>query len=144
LAQAVAIDLSINALTIARTNAEQLQLSNRMAFTQSNWFENIDGTFDLIVSNPPYIASQEILSLEIEVRDYDPHLALDGGDDGLHAYRAIASGTARYMTPHGMVAVEIGAGQTKDVENIFQEQGFSLSAQKRDLGGHIRALLFRR
>jgi release factor glutamine methyltransferase len=142
--RAVASDVSAAALAVARGNANQWNLTKRVAFVQGNWFENIDGQFDLIVSNPPYIPAGEIPKLEIEVRDHDPVLALDGGDDGLHAYRAIASQSAPHLTPHGLVAVEIGAGQASDVVSIFQHQGFTLAAQRHDLGGHARALLFRR
>jgi release factor glutamine methyltransferase len=144
LAKATAVDLSGAALDVARSNAVQLLLSNRTSFIQGNWFEKITGTFDLIVSNPPYIPASEIPNLEIEVRNHDPRLALDGGDDGLDAFRAIALQSAAHLTPHGLVAVEIGAGQARDVEAIFPHHGFTLAAQKHDLGGHIRALLFRR
>jgi release factor glutamine methyltransferase len=140
--RAVAVDVSEAALAVARDNAGAL--SRRVAFVQSNWFENVEGQFDLIVSNPPYIPAAEIPKLETEVRDHDPHLALDGGDDGLHAYRAIAAGAATHLTSTGLVAVEIGAGQAKDVVSIFQQKGFTLAAQRHDLGGHCRALLFRR
>ena len=142
--RAVVTDVSPAALTVARRNAESWNLARRVAFVQSSWFESIQGSFDLIVSNPPYIPKTEIPKLEIEVRDHDPHLALDGGDDGLDAYRTIAARAAAHLAPHGMVAVEIGASQRIDVESIFQNQGFSLAAHRHDLGGHCRALMFRR
>jgi release factor glutamine methyltransferase len=143
-ATATAVDVSAPALAVARGNAEQLGLSNRASFIHSNWFENISGAFNLIVSNPPYIPAADIADLEIEVRDHDPRLALDGGDDGLHAYRAIAGGALTYLTPDGMIAVEIGAGQATDIEAIFRYNGYLLTGQKSDLGGNIRALMFRR
>ena len=144
LKRAVAADISAAALAMAKKNAAHWSLTRRIGFVESNWFENIEGTFDLIISNPPYIPASEIPKLEIEVRDHDPRLALDGGDDGLHAYRAIAAGSAAHLAPHGVVAVEIGAGQASDVEAIFKTNAFTLTAQKSDLGGHIRALMFRR
>lgn len=140
--RALAVDVSEAALAVARDNAGAL--TRRVAFVQSSWFENVEGQFDLIASNPPYIPAAEIPKLEIEVRDHDPHLALDGGDDGLHAYRAIAAGAAAHLASQGVVAVEIGAGQADDVVSIFQQQGFTLAAQRHDLGGHLRAMLFRR
>jgi release factor glutamine methyltransferase len=142
--RAVAVDVSEAALAVARENAAMWNLMDRASFVQGNWFENVKGKFDLIVSNPPYIPANQIPTLEIEVRDHDPHLALDGGDDGLHAYRAIAGGASAHLATHGMVAVEIGAGQARDIEAIFQADEFTLTAQKSDLGGHVRALLFSR
>ncbi len=144
LKRAVAADVSPAALAIAKENAGHWGVARRIGFVESSWFENIDGQFDLIVSNPPYIAAAEIPRLEIEVRDHDPHLALDGGDDGLKAYRAIAGGAANHLTMHGSVAVEIGAGQAADVEIIFRNKGFTCATRRTDLGGHLRALLFSR
>lgn len=142
--RAVAADLSPPALAIASDNAKHWGVSNRITFVESNWFENIQGTYDLIVSNPPYIPSQDILNLEIEVRNHDPHLALNGGEDGLDPYRAIASGASRHLAPNGIIAMEIGAGQAEDVITIFKTRGYKNLASKRDLGGHIRALAFER
>ena len=139
---AVAVDVSDMALAIAKENARTWGLTKHLKFVQGSWFESIEGAFDLIVSNPPYIASTEIPRLEIEVRNHDPHLALDGGPDGLDCYRAIVAGAPLHLKPHGKVAVEIGAGQKLDVTVIFQQNGFRLVDQKRDLGGHDRALLF--
>ncbi len=139
-----AVDVSKEALAVASANAEALGLKKRIHFYHGSWFENVSGAFDLIVSNPPYIASAAIPRLEIEVRDHDPHLALDGGTDGLACYRAIAADAARYLTTHGMVAVEIGASQKSSVESIFQHSGFTLAAHRDDLGGHCRAVMFKR
>jgi release factor glutamine methyltransferase len=140
--RAVAVDVSPAALAIARNNAAHWNLTERVTFVHSSWFEQVEGQFDLIVSNPPYIPSTVIPGLEREVRDHDPHLALDGGDDGLDAYRAIAAGALPHLAPHGVVALEIGASQASEVKSLFQAQGFTLVGQKPDLGGHIRALLF--
>ena len=144
LKRAVAADLSPAALAIASDNAKHWGVSRRISFTQSNWFENIQGTYDLIVSNPPYIPARDIPNLEIEVRNHDPHLALDGGKDGLDPYRAIAAQAAQFLVPNGIVAVEIGAGQAEDIISIFKTQNFKCLASHRDLGNHIRALAFGR
>jgi release factor glutamine methyltransferase len=143
-ASAVASDISPAACAIADSNAAVFNLSNRIVFIESNWFENIQGTFDLIVSNPPYIPALDIPNLEIEVRNHDPHLALDGGEDGLTCYRSIAAGASKHLNPNGVIAVEIGAGQAPDIEAIFNSHGFARTAHKRDLGNHIRCLAFQK
>ena len=142
LATAVLTDLSSEALATAGRNAEALGLLARVTLAESDWFANIAGRFDVIVSNPPYIRSSDIGLLQREVREFDPARALDGGADGLDAYRAIASRAAEHLEPGGVVAVEIGAGQLADVSTIFEAAGLALEAVKRDLGGHERALLF--
>lgn len=135
-------DVSADALATARRNAETLGLAGRVATLASDWFDHVEGVFDLIVSNPPYIPSAEIGSLAREVRDFDPLRALDGGTDGLDAYRAIADGAARHLASDGAVAVEIGAGQKDDVLRLFGARNFRHDATGKDLSGHDRALLF--
>jgi release factor glutamine methyltransferase len=139
----VAVDVSEPALHVAKKNALALGVSGRLQFHRGSWFEGLTNKFDLIVSNPPYIRRDDIVTLEPDVRSYDPHLALDGGADGLFAYRAIAAGAPTFLSESGMVVVEIGAGQAQDVTAIFGFQGFHLFAEKSDLGGHIRVLGFR-
>ena len=141
-AHGVAVDLSRDALEIARRNAEILGVSDRLAFRQGSWFEPVEGRFDLILSNPPYIAPDEIEGLAPEVRNFDPMAALLGGADGLEAYRAIAADAARYLRPEGKVILEIGHLQAKSVEAIFAERGFQLLALRRDLGDRPRCLSF--
>jgi len=141
-ARAVATDISAGALATVGANAAALGLASRLETVESNWFDAVRGRFDVIVSNPPYIPSGEIATLQPEVRLFDPLLALDGGRDGLDAYRVIASGAIEHLSPHGRVAVEIGAGQRTDVEALFASTGFDLIEARRDLGGHERALLF--
>ncbi len=141
--QGVALDLSQDALVVAKANADALKLSERLQFICSSWFPPDDQKFDLIISNPPYIGSGEIPGLAPDVRLYDPLLALDGGADGLAAYRAIAKGAASRLLAQGLVVVEIGAGQDSQVYDIFQGNGFSLLQSRRDLGGHVRGLAFR-
>jgi release factor glutamine methyltransferase len=138
----VALDVSEPALHVARKNALANGVSGRLQFHHGSWFQGLDGRFDLIVSNPPYIPQGQIASLERDVKDYDPHLALDGGGDGLFAYRAIAAGALAHLAEGGLIAVEIGAGQAIDVTRIFTDHGFRLLEERIDLGGHIRALAF--
>ncbi len=138
----VALDISDEALAVAKGNAVAAQVDARLEFVSANWFPPGDHKFDLIISNPPYINSGEIPTLSPDVRLYDPVLALDGGGDGLEAYRAIAHGAKARLSPTGFVVVEIGAGQASDVEAIFKAHGFALSSSKLDLGGHIRGFAF--
>lgn len=135
-------DVSADALATAGRNAETLGLAGRVATLASDWFDHVEGVFDLIVSNPPYIPSAQIGSLAREVRDFDPLRALDGGADGLDAYRAIADGAGRHLAGGGVVAVEIGAGQKDDVVRLFGARNFRHDATGKDLSGHDRALLF--
>jgi release factor glutamine methyltransferase len=142
IASAVAVDVSPTALAVAKSNAQRLHVADRLAFIEGSWFSRVEGRFDLIVSNPPYIPADEVPLLDVEVKDHDPHLALVGGDDGLACYRAIASGAADYLAPGGAIVLEIGAGQDADVTAIFEDEGFQLTQQTEDLGGHIRCLAF--
>jgi release factor glutamine methyltransferase len=141
-AHGVAVDLSQDALQVAKKNALRHGVSGRLQFHHGSWFEGVAGTFNLIVSNPPYIPHAEIAMLETDVKDYDPHLALDGGGDGLYAYRALAAGASAHLADQGFILVEIGAGQASDVTEIFTLHHFKLHSQKKDLSGHVRALAF--
>lgn len=141
-AEGVTVDISPDALAVARSNAGALGVAHRLTLLEGDWFAPVTGQFDLILSNPPYIPARDIPSLSPDVRNFDPLLALVGGDDGLDPYRIIAAHAARHLKADGHVAVEIGAGQEGDITRIFGEQGFALSGQHRDLGGHIRCLVF--
>jgi release factor glutamine methyltransferase len=141
-AHGVAVDISQNALHVAKKNALRNGVSGRMQFHQGSWFDGVTGQFELIVSNPPYIPHAEIATLETDVKNYDPHLALDGGGDGLFAYRALASGASDFLARDGLIVVEIGAGQANDVTEIFTSHNFKLHLQRADLGGNMRALAF--
>jgi release factor glutamine methyltransferase len=110
----------------------------------SSWLQNVNGQFDLIVSNPPYIPSTEIATLDRDVVDYDPHIALFGGADGLSCYRQIAQNVGPFLKVGGVVVVEIGAGQKPEVVNVFAAAGFELTTFRKDLGDHVRALAFRK
>ena len=138
----MAVDVSAPALQIAKTNAFALGVSSRLQFHCGSWFERLHEKYDLIVSNPPYIPHNDIADLNENVKNYDPHIALDGGPDGLFAYRAIAAGAAAHLNSSGLVILEIGAGQAADVTTIFETHGFQPVANRQDLGGHLRALAF--
>jgi len=138
-ARGIGIDISAEALDIARANAERLGLADRADFALCD-FAAIEGSFDLVVSNPPYVASRDIATLAPEVRNYDPRAALDGGDDGLAAYRAIASNAVRAMAPSAHLVIEIGAGQEQTVSALFSHNGLAVCAVRHDLSGIPRAL----
>jgi release factor glutamine methyltransferase len=141
-AVAVGSDIQRGALETARRNAEMNGLSARFETCHSDWFSAIDGRFHAIVANPPYIRTSELSGLTREVREHDPLLALDGGPDGLVAYRRIAADAARYLEPGGFVAVEIGHDQIRDVEALFGAAGLAFSGMSKDLGGRDRAAMF--
>jgi release factor glutamine methyltransferase len=133
-------DLNPRALVMARDNARRLGL-HRAAFVACDLAAALRGPFDLIVSNPPYIASSDIATLAPEVRLFDPRLALDGGADGLNFYRAIAAAAPALLAPEGTVVVEIGAGQAEPVAAIFAAAGLAPSAARPDLNNMPRALV---
>lgn len=122
-ATGVAVDLSAAALAVAAKNAARHGVADRARFVVSDWFSAIKGTFDLIVSNPPYIPDGAMGALPREVREGDPRRALAGGFDGLDAYRAIARGALAHLAEGGAVLVEVGQGQATDVVAIFAEAG---------------------
>ena len=142
-ATAVATDLSAAALHVAKVNAEALGVACRASFVPANWFDGVGGQFDLIVSNPPYIPLGDIAGLAPDVREFDPLRALDGGPDGLEAYRRIAGGAAGFLTTGGHVLLEIGKGQENEVNELFRTHGFVAEPHRRDLAGHVRCLAFR-
>lgn len=139
LATGVATDVSAAALAVAERNAARLGIADRCDFVLTRGLDDCEGIFDLIVSNPPYIASGDIETLDAEVRDFDPPVALDGGLDGLDIYREFARGL-RPRLEHGRLMLEFGFDQRIDIEGIFSGSGWRASAWKRDLGGHFRAV----
>ncbi|MCF1436743.1 peptide chain release factor N(5)-glutamine methyltransferase [Agrobacterium vitis] len=141
-ATALATDISAEALATARQNAAANSLSDRFETLQSHWYEALSGRFDIILSNPPYIVSDVIKDLAPDVRLYDPAVALDGGDDGLDAYRAIAAGAADFLKPGGLVGVEIGYDQAMAVTQLFANNSFVLVESAKDHGDNDRILLF--
>jgi release factor glutamine methyltransferase len=133
-------DISEGALRVAHANAERHGLAPRCKFIKCNIAAGVPGPFDLIVSNPPYIAHGDIAGLEPEVRDYDPALALDGGPDGLACYRAIAGAARDLLAPGGRLVVELGLGQDAAVSGLFSEAGLTALESRHDLAGIPRAL----
>lgn len=142
-ARATLTDLSANALHMARANAEQNGLAERCRFLQGSWFAPLEGAYDFIVSNPPYIASKTIDGLDGTVKDHDPRLALDGGADGLDAYRVLICEARRYLKPNGFLALEIGYDQAGPVKALAQAAGRTYEGAYQDLAGRDRALVLR-
>lgn len=134
------VDLSPAAAAVAQANLQALGLSGRARVRVGRWGEGLEGPFDVIVSNPPYIPTGEIAGLARDVRDHDPHLALDGGADGLDAYRALAPEIARLLAPSGRFFLEIGAGQGDDVAAIVAQAGLAVDLRRRDFGGIERVI----
>jgi release factor glutamine methyltransferase len=146
-ATGIGIDKERRAIEAANANASRNEraypgLASRAAFATGDWFDGLEGRFDLIVSNPPYIPAAEIAALEPEVRNHDPHLALDGGPDGLDGYRAILGKAGGYLNSEGLLVLEIGWNQAEAVIRLAAEQGFRLIEACRDFGGNDRALVF--
>lgn len=141
----VGTDLSLSALDTAKGNAAALGLAGRAAFVACSYAAALRGPFDLIVSNPPYIPSGEIPKLGIEVREHDPHLALDGGNDGYDAYRALIPQAAERLASGGALIVEAGQGQAGDIETLMMAAALSLDRPpKADLAGIPRAVSARK
>jgi len=136
-ATAIAVDISSDALEVARQNAVRHGVDKRFEARQGSWFDPLESgeAFDVIVSNPPYIESEAIATLAAEVREHDPRAALDGGDDGLDAYRAIIEEARHWLKPDGAVAVEIGSSQGRQVESLFRQHGFIDVGIEKDLAG---------
>jgi release factor glutamine methyltransferase len=143
-ATGVGVDISEAAAAIARGNLQSLGLDPRGAIRMGDWGEGLSGPFDLIVSNPPYIREGDIAGLETEVRDHDPRLALDGGPDGLQAYRALAPELARLLAPAGRFFLEFGEGQGEDVSAILRGGGLDGFRLVDDLSGRARVVAGRR
>jgi release factor glutamine methyltransferase len=141
----VGTDLSLTALHTARSNAASLGLADRAAFVACSYASALHGPFDLIVSNPPYIPAGEIPKLSIEVREHDPHLALDGGNDGYDAYRTLIPQAAERLAPGGALIVEAGQGQAGDIETLMTAAALSVDRPPRaDLAGIPRAVSARK
>ncbi len=144
-AYGVGTDISEEALQTAHGNAVDLGLAGRAGFVACDYAAALSGPFDLIVFNPPYIRSAEIAGLATEVRDHDPRAALDGGADGLDAYRALIPQAARLLAPEGALVVEVGQGQSSDIEGLMTAAGLMLPVPpKADLAGVRRAVAGRK
>lgn len=142
-AEGLAVDISEAALDVATRNAAALGCDARAAFRRASWAQGVDERFDLVISNPPYIPTATIATLDEEVRVFDPRLALDGGADGYDAYRAIGDALPRLLAPEGHAVVELGIGQEADVAKIFLEAGLEVREAVADLAGVPRAIVAR-
>lgn len=141
-AEGVGVDQSEAALAVASQNAARLGLASRAMLQRSDWFSGVAGQFDIILSNPPYIPAGDAPTLAADVRDYEPHAALFGGEDGLDCYRTILAEAASFMAPGGLLLFEVGAGQAGDVAALGTGQGFTLAAITPDLAGIARVVVF--
>jgi release factor glutamine methyltransferase len=136
----IGVDLSPAALDVARANAGQLGLASRTGFLASNWDAALAGSFDLIVSNPPYIRTDDLAALPRGIREYEPRRALAGGSDGLDAFRAIVGGASRLLRRGGWLGLEVGAGQADAVVAMLRAAGFVDLDKRRDLAGIDRCV----
>lgn len=141
-ASCLAVDVSPSALAVAARNAARHDVADRMGFGQSDFLSGVAGLFDLVLSNPPYIRTGAIPGLDREVRCHDPLLALDGGEDGLSAYRAILSRAIDFLTHDGAVMLECGEGQAPAIAALGVSFGWQRPAVYRDLAGIERVLVF--
>ena len=142
-ASGLCTDISEGALKTAQFNATRNGVADRATFIQSDWEKAVEGRFDVIVSNPPYIADKVIEGLEPEVRVHDPVLALSGGKDGLEAYRAIAAALPSLLNEGGFATLEIGSDQAETVPAIFLKAGFEIEGPFADFGARPRAITVR-
>lgn len=140
-ASGVGVDVSPGALAVARANAARLGLGGRSRFLCGDWGRALDGGFDLIVANPPYIEDREMAALSPEITRYEPASALGGGPDGMACYRALAPDLARLLRPGGRAVIEVGAGRADAVAAIMAEQGLVESGRRSDLAGVERCIL---
>jgi release factor glutamine methyltransferase len=134
-------DISETAIRVTKRNRERFHLEDRMSVVQSDLFSGVTQSYDIIVSNPPYISHADIENLQEEVKDFEPRLALEGGKDGLDFYRKIAEQSGEYLKTKGLLAVEIGYDQKTAVQKIFEQNGFSDVFCVQDLSGRDRAVL---
>jgi len=133
-----AVDISEEALSLAKSNAEKFNVQNKIDFLKSDWFQAVKGPFDLIISNPPYIGLIEKDEISTEVIKYDPQIALFAGRDGLDAYKKIIPDLAKFLNPDGFVVLEIGASQSNQVKNMMNLVGFIETQIVKDLSGNDR------
>lgn len=140
-ASGLAVDISPQAIDVARRNAERNATAERITFSCSDFGTPRDERFDLVVSNPPYITDSVIESLDPDVRLFEPGLALSGGKDGLDAYRRIADILSDLLTPQGRTLLEIGFDQAETVSRILENQGLRVIRIVKDLGGHDRVVV---
>ena len=139
--QVTAIDISEDALSLAKINSEKFNVQNKVHFLKSDWFETVKGSFDLIISNPPYIGLIEQDKISAEVLKYDPKISLFAGRDGLDAYKKIIPNLAKFLNPDGLVVLETGAYQSNQVKNMMNAVGFIDAKIVKDLSGKDRLVV---
>lgn len=135
-------DISQEALKIAALNSQDHHLEDRLILEENSMFDDLKLKYDLIISNPPYIKKAQLDLLAPEVKNFDPHLALYGGIDGLDYYKIIAMEAKTHLTLKGVILLEIGYDQANEVKELFKQEAYSLIEQYKDLAGHIRCLAF--
>lgn len=141
-ASGIAVDLSEETLKVTKKNIDRYNLGNRITCQKSDWFSSVlDQKFDVIISNPPYIPTKDIAGLETTVRDYDPHLALDGGTDGLAPYKIILSQAHDYLKEDGIVALEFGHTQKEAISALAKDTGWHIKEHQSDLEGRDRCVV---
>ena len=143
-AKGVAVDQSQDALRTAQSNAETNGVGNRFSICQSHWFQNVDGVFDLIVSNPPYISEKDYEALDDNVKNYDPKKALLGGDDGLSDYKTIIKHTPHFLKEKGFLVLEMGYGQCSAITKLLHKSHLKNISVFKDLAGIDRCVLAQR
>ncbi|MEO0343676.1 MAG: peptide chain release factor N(5)-glutamine methyltransferase [Pseudomonadota bacterium] len=139
-----AVDISYDALAVAKSNSRALGLTKRVDWIQSDWFSRVKGRFDIIVSNPPYIAEGDFADLSEEVRDFEPKIALAAGEDGLEAYRSILTKASEYLSGHGRIYFEHGFSQAKQLRALASAMGFERISLVQDLSGHDRVSIYQK
>lgn len=142
-AHGLGIDISPKALDVARGNGARIGIDAQVQWTVSNWFSEVTGEYDLIVSNPPYIDAQSYAALDRTVREFEPERALTPGSDGLEAYRLISAQAHRYLRAGGWLMVEIGYDQKHAVMALFEDQEFDEISSRNDLSGNDRVVIGR-
>lgn len=140
-AKGVGIDVSPAAISVARTNCNRLHVLDRVQLIVSDWFSKVEGRFDIVVANPPYIVDKDIKGLDPDVRDHEPKLALAGGSDGLNSYRIIAESLSTVLKRNGFAVIEIGVNQSRTVCETFEAEGFAIHSIKKDLGDRDRCIV---
>lgn len=143
-ASVTAVDISPAALELARENATLNGVADRVAFVESDWFSHVSGAFDLVVSNPPYVETRALAALATEVRDHEPHVALDGGEDGIEQVRRLAAGMENHLQPGGRILLEIGCDQGPRVRRLLADAGLVDVSVELDLAGLERFAVARR
>ncbi len=141
-ATGLGVDKSLDALQVARENSEKNNTANRLDFVQSDWFSNVTDKYDIIVSNPPYIKNDSIQHLSEEVALFEPKLALEGGNEGLDAYKNIAEKIEGFLNPHAKAFFELGKWQEEPVAEIINKKGFQVAEVWEDLAGVPRVMVF--